>query len=605
MQEEEDQEVEHPVRNLVLSVCDLQQKDEHGRQPKRGVDSDCPRERCGAQAVTFGTRIYLHGGCDGNELFGDLNLLQIEHMVWKPLPTTGPAPTPRWGHTMQGYNQEELVVFGGLVAEAEGLLTNEPTGAPQGGPQAPPFARGLPWTVSGAPDNSFHTLQTSSLVWQAPTCGGSPPSPRLFHSACLLNDLYVIFGGSADAGFTQPLRDLHWLDLRSKQWTSPTCGGEAPSARFGHKMVSGPDDQVFVFGGAGGPTSVQAMPGTLYAFKLATSTWSVVQVGGTPPLERSFHSFDVIGKWAFAFAGSTASSTSDLYILDIPNMRWARPLYEGSINVRSHASSVLHDKLIVFGGVRDKESKEKGRGPPVFTPHMSHKLFFLNVLEVKGGVAEGDFKFKLVTVGDSGVGKSCLLTRFVQDFYSDFHVSTIGVDFKTVITMVGGKLVKLQLWDTAGQERFSVVTGNYYRNSDGFVFVYDATNRASFDHVEQWMGQVQQHHECGPTTVKILVGNKADMAGDLVVTEEEGRAKADSIGAFFIQTSAKTAVNVDMAFLTAAQQLVQARQRQKQQPKNVPSSSHIGSLGSAGSGAGRDKAKCACGGGGGGGGRGR
>ena len=68
-------------------------------------------------------------------------------------------------------------------------------------------------------------------------------------------------------------------------------------------------------------------------------------------------------------------------------------------------------------------------------------------------------------VGDSGVGKSCLLTRFVQDVYSDFHVSTIGVDFKNVVTMVKGKLVKLQLWDTAGQERFSVVTGNYYRTA--------------------------------------------------------------------------------------------------------------------------------------------
>merc|ERR1712066_784330 len=137
----------------------------------------------------------------------------------------------------------------------------------------------------------------------------------------------------------------------------------------------------------------------------------------------------------------------------------------------------------------------------------------------------------------------------------------------TVITMVKGRLVKLQLWDTAGQERFSVVTGNYYRNSDGFIFVYDATNRASFDHVEQWLSQVQQHHECGPTTIKILVGNKSDMGPECVVTEEEGRAKAESMGAFYIATSAKTAANVDMAFLTAAQNLVETRKKQKQQTK--------------------------------------
>merc|ERR1712039_201134 len=246
--------------------------------------------------------------------------------------------------------------------------------------------------------------------------------------------------------------------------------------------------------------------------------------------------------------------------------------YEGQVNVRAHASSVLHDKLIVFGGIRDKITPSSRKGaPPDVEPRISKKLFFLNVLEVKGGVAEGDFKFKLVTVGDSGVGKSCLLTRFVQDFYSDFHVSTIGVDFKTVVTMVKGRLVKLQLWDTAGQERFSVVTGNYYRNSDGFIFVYDATNRSSFDHVEQWLGQVQQHHECGPATVKIIVANKMDMTNDIVVSEDEGRAKAEKMGAFFVGTSAKTAANVDMAFLTGAQNLVETRRKpQPSKPKSQP-----------------------------------
>eukprot|EP00438_Fugacium_kawagutii_P035320 Skav206910 [mRNA] locus=scaffold808:303038:305744:+ [translate_table: standard] len=91
--------------------------------------------------------------------------------------------------------------------------------------------------------------------------------------------------------------------------------------------------------------------------------WWQRQVNGTPPLERSFHSFDLIGKWGFCFAGSSKqSSISDLYILDVPNMRWARPLYEGQVNVRSHASSVLHDKLIVFGGVRDKAAKRRPSG---------------------------------------------------------------------------------------------------------------------------------------------------------------------------------------------------------------------------------------------------
>lgn len=99
-------------------------------------------------------------------------------------------------------------------------------------------------------------------------------------------------------------------------------------------------------------------------------------MAGTPPLERAFHSFDLIGKWAFIFAGSTAGGTSDLYILDVPNLRWQRPLYEGSVSVRCHASAVLGDKLMIFGGVRDRTAERDTR--------ISKKLFFLNVLEVKG-----------------------------------------------------------------------------------------------------------------------------------------------------------------------------------------------------------------------------
>mmetsp|Transcript_107446 Transcript_107446/g.303792 ORF Transcript_107446/g.303792 Transcript_107446/m.303792 type:complete len:580 (+) Transcript_107446:97-1836(+) len=558
--EAEDQEHEHPVRNLVLSVCDLKQ---HGDQPPA---------RCGAQTVTMNTRMYLHGGCDEEEVYGDLHLLEIEQMKWSLLVTEGRAPPARWGHTMEGFDTD-LVLFGGMVPEAEQLLSDDP--ATKAARMPPPFAAGMPWQHGGQPDNSIFTLATGSLAWQAPGCVGTAPSPRFCHSACVSNGLYVIFGGMSTADYSAPLGDLHWLDLRSMQWVSPSCAGTAPSPRFAHKMIEGGDDDTLVvFGGSTSAAGPEVAPGVLYSFTVSTSTWAAIQVQGTPPLERSFHTFDLIGKWGFAFAGSTSASISDLYILDVPSMRWTRPLYEGQVNVRAHASSVLHDKLIVFGGVRDKVSQPSKKGPPTCEPRISKKLFFLNVLEVKGGVAEGDFKFKLVTVGDSGVGKSCLLTRFVQDYYSDFHVSTIGVDFKTVITMVKGRLVKLQLWDTAGQERFSVVTGNYYRNSDGFIFVYDATNRASFDHVEQWLGQVQQHHECGPTTVKIVVGNKSDMLGEVVVSEEEGRAKAASMDALFVATSAKTAANVDMAFLTAAQSLVETRKKQKAQPARGPSSSN-------------------------------
>lgn len=579
---EEDREDEHPVRNLVLSVCDLKQ---HG---------EVPAARCGAQTVVMATRMYLHGGCDEKQTYGDLHLLEIEHMKWSELPAEGSVPPARWGHTVEAYDSD-LVLFGGLVVEEQRLLDD----GGRAGPVAPPFASGLAWGHSGVVNNSLYTLQTMSLQWKVPDCVGSPPSPRFYHSAVVANDLYVIFGGCAKGNFTEPLDDIHWLDLRSMQWTSPDVGGSPPPPRFGQKMIHGPQDLIFVFGGSSSPGGPEVSPATLWGFKLSSPTWSQVKVAGTPPLERVFHSFNLIGKWGFAFAGSTSTSISDLYILDVNNMRWARPLYEGQLNVRAHASTVLHDKLIIFGGVRDKVSEKKTKGPPEIEPRISRKLFFLNVLEVRSSVAEGDYKFKLVTVGDSGVGKSCLLTRFVQDFYSDFHVSTIGVDFKTVITMVKGKLVKLQLWDTAGQERFSVVTGNYYRNSDGFIFVYDATNRASFDHVDQWLNQVLQHHECGPSTIKMLVGNKADMAGEVVVSPEEAKAKAAQIGAIHVTTSAKTASNVDMVFLTAAQKLVETRKREQEQSKN---SVQLGAPQQRTGGAAQgDGKKCCIGGGGGGG----
>jgi len=581
---EDEQEQDHPTRNLVLSVCDLKQ---HG---------DVPSARCGAQTVTMATRMYLHGGCDEKGVYNDLHLLEIELMKWTLLNTEGTAPSSRWGHSVAGYNTD-LVLFGGMVSEQQALLSDDAKASIE-----PPFAAGMGWSHPGTLDNSTYLLNTSNLTWQKPNSANSSgqPAPRFYHSGLVVNDTYAIFGGSLATDFSKPVNDMHLLDLRSMSWSAPSTSGEAPSARFAPKMILGPDEQIFVFGGTATTSTPDAKPGTLYSFKMDTGVWSNVQVAGTPPLERNFHTFDLIGKWGFVFSGTTCNGISDLYILDVPNMRWARPLYEGQVNVRAHASSVLHDKLIVFGGVRDKTSEGGGGKIIAKESRISKKLFFLNVLEVKGGVAEGDFKFKLVTVGDSGVGKSCLLTRFVQDYYSDFHVSTIGVDFKTVVTMVKGRLVKLQLWDTAGQERFSVVTGNYYRNSDGFIFVYDATNRASFDHVEQWLGQVQQHHECGSSTIKILVANKSDMAGEIVVSEAEGQAKATAIGAFFIATSAKTAANVDMAFLTAAQNLVETRRKQKQEKKTLQlGSDPLPAPGASGSGSSKPKQCSGCPGGGG------
>lgn len=170
------------------------------------------------------------------------------------------------------------------------------------------------------------------------------------------------------------------------------------------------------------------------------------------------------------------------------------------------------------------------------------------------GMKDYDFLFKLVLIGDSGVGKSCLLLRFADDNFTDSYISTIGVDFRFRTINIQDKTVKLQIWDTAGQERFRTITSAYYRGADGIIMVYDVTSSESFDHVEEWLSEVDRY--ANENTSKLLVGNKADLIEEKVVPEEDAQRFAENIGISFLETSAKTATNVDTAFLTMANELI-------------------------------------------------
>lgn len=171
-----------------------------------------------------------------------------------------------------------------------------------------------------------------------------------------------------------------------------------------------------------------------------------------------------------------------------------------------------------------------------------------------------DFLFKLVLIGDSGVGKSCLLLRFADDAFTESYISTIGVDFRFRTVKIDGKTVKLQIWDTAGQERFRTITSAYYRGADGIIMVYDTTNLESFDHVNDWLKEVNRY--AAEKTVKLLVGNKCDRAADKAVTDEQAKEFADELGIALLETSAKTSKNVEEAFLTMAGELVRQRAAQ-------------------------------------------
>jgi len=159
---------------------------------------------------------------------------------------------------------------------------------------------------------------------------------------------------------------------------------------------------------------------------------------------------------------------------------------------------------------------------------------------------EHDFFFKILLIGDSGVGKSCLLLRFADNSCTETHISTIGVDFKIKTLEIDGKTVKLQIWDTAGQERFRTITSSYYRGAQGIILVYDCTDSESFTNVKQWMGEIDRY-ACENVN-KLLVGNKCDLTNERAVESATAKEFADSYDIPFIETSAKSGQNVESCF---------------------------------------------------------
>jgi Ras-related protein Rab-1A len=167
--------------------------------------------------------------------------------------------------------------------------------------------------------------------------------------------------------------------------------------------------------------------------------------------------------------------------------------------------------------------------------------------------SEYDYLFKLLLIGDSGVGKSCLLLRFADDTYTESYISTIGVDFKIRTIQLDGKTIKLQIWDTAGQERFRTITSSYYRGAHGIIVVYDVTEMESFNNVKQWLHEIDRYASEGVN--KLLVGNKSDLVSKKQVETQTAKDLADSLSIPFLETSAKSATNVEQAFMTMASEI--------------------------------------------------
>jgi len=197
------------------------------------------------------------------------------------------------------------------------------------------------------------------------------------------------------------------------------------------------------------------------------------------------------------------------------------------------------------------------------------------------------FLFKYIIIGDTGVGKSCLLLQFTDKRFQPVHELTIGVEFGARMILIDNTQIKLQIWDTAGQESFRSITRSYYRGAAGALLVYDITRRETFNHLTTWLEDARQHYHQNMTVM--LIGNKIDLEGRRAVSTEEGEQFARENGLFFIETSAKTAANVEEAFVNTAKKIYEKVQKGLFDVSNETFGIKIGPLQSTNQGVGEHK----------------
>ena len=179
-----------------------------------------------------------------------------------------------------------------------------------------------------------------------------------------------------------------------------------------------------------------------------------------------------------------------------------------------------------------------------------------------------DYTLKILTIGESAVGKTCILLRFTDNKFLKTHLTTIGIDYKSKVIKVQNYSVKLKIWDTAGQERFRNITQQYYKGADGILLVYDVTERTSFEKVREWMKQIQQNTNKEKIGI-ILVGNKCDM-DERQVSTEEGQSLSKEFGILFYETSAYKDININESFESLVNEIISKKEPDTSDKKDGP-----------------------------------
>ena len=157
-----------------------------------------------------------------------------------------------------------------------------------------------------------------------------------------------------------------------------------------------------------------------------------------------------------------------------------------------------------------------------------------------------DILFKIILVGDTSVGKTNIINKYIKNEFREDFYATIGVEFSHKQFKVDNHKIKAQIWDTAGQERYRAITSSYFKGSDGCFIVYDITNEISFDNIEKWYELIQ--NETGKDIPVIIIGNKCDLENERKVPIEKGKEKAKNLNCPFFETSALQGINIDKAF---------------------------------------------------------